>query len=172
MDTVLLLREYVKGSHAWLEATLGDPTPEEALWLPHGRATTIAANYAHLVCAEDYLVNTFGAGGVPLYATTMAGRTGLNALPPWGDWSEWARQLTIDLPVLRAYAHAVYARTDAFLAGLTVADLARAVDLSIVSYGQVPLPLFILTFVGGHAAMHTGEISCLKGLQGLRGYPT
>ena len=63
-------------------------------------------------------------------------------------------------------------RKRVFLAGLTTADLARTVDLAIVGYGQVPLPLFILTFVGGHAAMHTGEISCLKGLQGLRGYPT
>lgn len=171
MDTVTLLREYVKGSHAYLEGTLGDTMPEQIQWLPCGRASSIVANYAHLVCAEDHRVNTLAAGKAPLYATTMDGETGLNALPQVGDWSAWAQGLTADLPALRTYAQAVYANTDAFLAGLSGADLDRTVDLAALGYGAVPLSLFILTFVGGHTAQHTGEISCLKGLQGFRGYP-
>jgi hypothetical protein len=172
MDTVTLLREYVKGSHGYLEGTLGDTTPAQAQWPPQGKTSSVAANYAHLVCSEDYLVNSLAAGKAPLFATTMEEKTGLSELPQLGDWSAWARQLIVDLPALRVYAQAVYANTDAFLASLTPADLERTVDLSIFGYGAVPLPLFILTFVGGHAAMHAGEISCVKGLQGLRGYPS
>lgn len=172
MDTVTLLREYVKGSHGYLEGTLGDTTPEQAQSLPQGKANSIAANYAHLVCSEDYLVNGMVAGKAPIFATTMEGKTGLSALPPMGDWSAWARELTVDVAALRAYAQAVYQNTDDFLAGLRAEDLDRAVDVSSFGYGDVPLPLFILSFVGGHAGMHTGEISCLKGQQGLRGYPS
>ena len=172
MDTVTLLRRYVKGSRAALEGALGNATPEQALWPPPGRALSIAANYAHLVCSEDYLVNALAAGRAPLFATVMDGKTGLSELPQLGDWSEWARRLTVDLHTLRAYAQTVYANTDAFLAGLSPETLDSTVDLSILGGEPLSLPLFIMTFVGGHAAMHAGEISLLKGLQGPRGYPS
>ena len=43
MDTVTLLREYVKGSHAYLEGTLGDTLPEQARTCVNGiRSETVA----------------------------------------------------------------------------------------------------------------------------------
>lgn len=172
MDTITLLREFVKAEHDWLEATLGDATSVQCDWTPQGNANSVAANYAHLVTAEDFLINTLANGQPPLMATTMEGKTGISEPPTMGDWAEWARRVQVDLPAVRAYAQTVYANTDAFLSGLTEADLNRSVDLSMFNYGQMPLPLFILGFIGGHVAMHAGEISCIKGLQGLRDYPT
>lgn len=171
METIALLQAYVKGAHDWLEGTLGDATSAQIHYAPQGNAASVAANYAHLVTSEDFLVNSIANGKPPLMVTTMEGKTGLSELPPQDDWADWARRLQVDVPALRAYAQAVYANTDAFLVGLTAEDLGRNVDLSIFGYGHMPLPLFIAMFVAGHANMHAGEVSCLKGLQGLRGYP-
>jgi len=171
MDTRTLLQQYAKFAYDILEATLGEATADQARWTPEGNANSIAANYAHLVTGEDYFVNMMAQGKPLLMATTMEGKTGLSEPPPQGDWSQWARSVHIDVPALRAYGQAVFANTDTFLASLSDEDLNRTVDLTAFNFGQMPLPLFIIIFVGGHTNMHTGEISCLKGLQGMRGYP-
>ena len=78
------------------------------------------------------------------------------------------RDVRLDLPAARAYAQAVYAATDAYLAGLTAEDLDRDVDLFGMSQS---LGAALGNFVIGHCHDMMGEISCLKGLQGVRGYP-
>ncbi len=45
-------------------------------------------------------------------------------------------------------------------------------DLSGVGMGQVMLAWILSREVVAHADDITGEISCLKGLQGRKGYPT
>lgn len=172
MDTCTLLQQFVKGQHDWLEATLGEVTPDQVHWAAQGNASSVAANYGHLVWSEDILVNSVANGKPPLCSTTLDGKTGMSELPTMGTWGEWGRRVQVDVPTLRAYAQSVYANTDAFLAGLTEADLNRNVDLTAFGFGQIPLPLFIAGFVAAHTAMHAGEISCIKGLQGLRGYPS
>jgi hypothetical protein len=53
----------------------------------------------------------------------------------------------------------------------TPAALARPLDLSTVGLGQQSV-LFVLTALLANVSLHCGEISCLKGLQGLQeGYP-
>jgi hypothetical protein len=101
----------------------------------------------------------------------MEGKTGLSELPPRGDWSAWAKTLQVDLPALRAYQRAVFANTETIIEGLSDDDLNRVVDMTAGGFGQVPMPLFLLMFAGGHANMHAGETSALKGMQGLQGYP-
>ena len=79
--------------------------------------------------------------------------------------------MKIDLASLRSYAREVYAATDAYLVSLTDADLARAVDLSALGLGRMPVKQLVLLALLGNALTHCGEISCLKGLQGAKGYP-
>jgi len=43
-------------------------------------------------------------------------------------------------------------------------------DLSALGLGQQPVR-FVLNALVVNAAMHCGEVSCLKGIQGLKGYP-
>jgi hypothetical protein len=176
---VSLLREQLQVAVQLLEGTMEGVTPEQAHWLPAGTANPIGANYAHVVVSQDMLINSRLKGGTPLLAAAWAGRTGLSEFPPgpdparpgFPDWSKWARQVRIDLPALRAYAQAVYAATDAYLASLTDADLARSVDLAAVGLGQMPVKQLLLRGLLGNALTHCGEISCLKGLQGAKGYP-
>lgn len=49
--------------------------------------------------------------------------------------------------------------------------LAAPIDLSSIGLGQQPLGSPLMNILVLNAAAHTGEISVVKGLQGLRGYP-
>jgi hypothetical protein len=177
MDTVALLREQLKDAHALLEAVMEDVTPEAAHWIPPGTANPVGATYAHVVLTEDRIINGAIQRGTPLYDAAWAGKTGLSELMPirgeaWKDYANWTRRLQVDLPALRAYAAAVYDASDAYLATLSPADLDRPRDLSGVGMGKVTLAWILSREVVGHVDNITGEISCLKGLQGQKGYPS
>jgi hypothetical protein len=69
---------------------------------------------------------------------------------------------------MREYANAVYAATDEYLASISDADLDRVIDMGPA--GTYPMGR-LLTILMGNVAWHTGEIACVKGLQGAKGYP-
>ncbi len=171
MDVKTLVQEFVKSSHGIYQSTLAGLTQEQADRQPGGACHSIAADIAHLATAEDFLINGLGFGKQPLALSAMEGKTGLSELPPRGDWGAWAKTVQVDLSALRAYQQAVFANTEAIIEGLTDDDLNRVVDMTALNFGQVPMPLFLLMFAGAHTSMHTGEISALKGQQGLQGYP-
>jgi hypothetical protein len=176
MDAVSLLRDDLREAHALLEAVMEGVTPEAAHWIPPGRANPVGATYAHVVISEDRTINAILRHRRPLYDSTWAGRTGLNELMPaqgeeWHDYAAWTRRLRADLPAVREYAQAVYANTDEYLASLSPDDLDTAIDLSGTGSGQVTLGQILSRDVVGHTDNIAGEISCLKGLQGLQGYP-
>jgi hypothetical protein len=176
---VSLFREQLKAAHGLLEETVGDVTPEQAHWSPPGTANPLGANYAHVVVSEDATMNGLLKGGLPLFASTWAGKVGLSELPPmpnpnapgFPDWSEWGQRVKVDLAALRKYAQAVYAASDEYLASLTDDDLNRPVNLSALGLGESTVGYVLTNGVLGNAFSHSGEISCLKGLQGKRGYP-
>ncbi len=173
MNAIELYRDLLRSAHDFLEGTLADVTPAQLAWTPPGLAFGIGANYAHVVTSEDVAIQTLLRGKDLLAATDWSGRTGLSELPPLGpggDLRAWSARAVIDLPALRRYGQAVYAATDAHLAALTPDALDRPLDLSRFGLGQ-RTTLFVLTGLLANAAMHTGEISCLKGLQGAKGYP-
>jgi len=177
MDTVALLRDQLKDAHSLLEAVMADVTPEAAHWIPPGQANPVGATYAHVVLTEDRIINGAIQRGRPLYDGAWAGKTGLSELMPvhgeaWKDYANWTRRLKVDVPALRAYANAVYAASDAYLAALSPADLAVPKDLSGVGMGRVTLAWILSREVVGHVDNITGEISAVKGLQGQKGYPT
>ena len=71
----------------------------------------------------------------------------------------------------RKYAQAVYAASDDFLASLRGKDLDRPVDLSALGLGKSTMLFVIHNGILGNGFTHCGEIACLKGLQGKKGYP-
>lgn len=167
---VNLLRTQYKGAHDWLESTMAGVTNEIAHWRPGGKATLIAAQYVHHLTAEDYFFTVLLNKKAPLMTTQYAGKTGFSEPPPSGYWGDWACAVQVDLELLRPYAQAVYAATDAYLAALTDADLAQEQDLTGIGLGKMSLGAFLSTVLL-NCGNHCGEIACLKGLQGLMGYP-
>ncbi len=173
MTTIELYRNLLQAAHEFLERTVAGVTAEQATWDPPGKAFSIAANYAHVVGSEDLGVQRLLRGKELLATTTWAGKTGLSEIPPLGpggDLKAWSHGAKVDLPALQRYAQAVYAATDEHVASLTPDALSRPVDLSAVGVGQQSV-LFVLRALLTNASLHCGEISCLKGLQGLKGYP-
>ncbi|HSB42888.1 MAG TPA: DinB family protein [Methylomirabilota bacterium] len=173
MTAIDVYRSLLRTAHEALEGTLADVTPAQATWDPPGRAFSIAANYAHVIGSEDLAIQRLLRGADILATSAWAGRTGLSELPPLGpggDLKTWSRHAKVDLPALACYAQAVYAATDAYLAGAGPDALTRPLDLSKLGLGEQPAS-FILNALVANAAMHCGEISCLKGIQGQKGYP-
>ena len=167
---VALLRDYLRRAHEWMEGTLVDVTPDIAHSLPPGKPNPIGAQYAHVLTAEDMFVNVLICGGQGLMATTFAGKTGMSLPQPLSrEWDDWARQVRIDLPAIRTYAQALYASTDATLAAMTDADLERELDLTRIGMGTTTVGK-LLGNVLINTLQHCGEISCLKGLHGQKGY--
>lgn len=159
-----------ENAHGWLEGTVDTLTAEQASRLPPGRALPAGAHYAHILMTEDFLIGGALAGGAPLALSTWQDRTGISSPPPPGNWNDWARAMTIDLPTARQYAKAVYSATGAFLASVSDNDLDREVDLTAFGLG-VRTASYLLDNLILNAAAHCGEISCLKGLQDATGYP-
>jgi hypothetical protein len=170
MDAVTLLVQQAKSAHEWLEGTVGDVTPEQVHWAPEN-GVNLGAQYAHIVLGEDFLINHMVKGDAPMASTSWAGKTGLSEPMPQGPWSDWGKSVKIDMPALRAYGQAVFANTESYIASLTPEELDREIDLTSWGMGKVPLGVFISTIPIANTNCHCGEISLLKGLQGLKGYP-
>jgi hypothetical protein len=171
-----LVRSIVRGARQVLDGTMADVTQQQADYIPPGIANPLGATYAHVVCTEDLVVQGMFRQLAPLGASTWADRTGLSEPmptpgPEWANYQPWTRRVKIDLAQLRAYAQAVAEQTDAWIAGLSDAELDRTIDLSGVGLGQPTLGSAIGLLVANHIGTETGEIAVLKGIQCARGYP-
>jgi len=175
MSVASILRMQTQIAHQILEGTMADVTDSQMHWAPPGIANPLGATYAHVVCSEDAIVHGMLQGAPPLAATSWAGRTGLSEPMPMpgpdSDYRAWTRRVRVDLPTTRQYAQAVYAATDAYLGSLSEADLDAPLDLSSAGLGSQTLGSALAMLVLNHIGTETGEIACLKGLQGARGYP-
>lgn len=170
MNAIEVHREGVRWGYELLEMVVQDVTDEIAYARPPGTANPIAATYAHAITGLDSIPARLLQGKQPLYETTWEDRTGISE-PQQHQDSEWARRVRVDLDAARAYGQAAYEATDAYIAGLTDADLAREIDLTAFGLGVRTVSWCLTALVTGHLNNMAGEISVLKGIQGLPGYP-
>ena len=173
MDALDLLRFQAKQAYAWLEMTVSDVTEEQANWQPPGTANSIGATYAHVMISADEDFNIQLHSRTTLIASAWAGRVGLSELPPEGfgwHWQEWASRVRIDWSAFREYAREVQRCVEGYFDALSTAELERSVDMSEWGLGTWKgLDIYNLHGVN-HIYLHGGEIACLKGLQGGRGW--
>jgi len=172
-SAVGLLREQIQFAHFALEGTVEDVSAELATTSSPGKVRPIGSYYAHILIAEDIAVNAFLTGQAPLFASAWAERTGFDSPQPGdpGQWLAWSNQAVSDVVSSRDYAKAVYAATEAYLGRINDTDLAQTVDLSAVGFGERTVGWLLSVFVLTNCNWHTGEIACLKGTHGLKGYP-
>jgi hypothetical protein len=162
-----LLRWQFRLAHELLDAAVDGLTLEAVHRQPRGAAAPAGACYAQVVLCEDLTVNGALAGGTPLALSTRAGRTGLSELPPLvgsTEWGAWARRVRLDRAELRAYARAVYASTDAYLAALPDGALGPA---------RRETPACLLNALLMTLSMRRGEIAAQmdQGAHASRGSP-
>lgn len=156
----------MRALHGTLEAAIGDCPPEvRTRKLPDSTINSIGAIYAHTIFGEDGLLNGLVRGETPVYfAGGWAPKVGLD-MPQGSMEPDWA--VTLDIDLFRRYAAAVYQATDDYLAAVSDAELDRIVDPGFAS--PMTVRSFITDLLAWHVATHQGEISALKGVQGLNG---
>jgi hypothetical protein len=168
MNGIEILRaSYTFGWEAH-RGTLAEVTTEVANHKPLGEAGSIASAMAHVVLAEDMIVNGVLFGRPPLYESDWRGRTGVTENNPFNT-SEWRSSVNVDVEALAAYRQAVVSTTEAYLD--SEPDLEAVRDMSAVELGQPTVGWIIANLVVAHLNNITGEISALKGAHGLPGYP-
>jgi len=170
LDAVSLLKEQVKQAHGIVEGTLGDLTPDQAAWKPGGNANPMAGLFIHLIAGEDLFLKMM-TGQQPLAMGSYAGKTGASEPHPMGNYGEWAARVTVDLPQALDYMRAVFKSTEEYVDSLKPEDLDREIDLTSAGLGKMTLGGFISMTSVIHPSNHIGEISCMKGQQGGKGYP-
>ncbi len=170
MDSVALLRQQIQTAHEIVEGTVADLTPEQAHWKPGRRAMAAAPMLVHIASGEDLFLNMM-TGRQPLAMGAFAGKTGASEPHPMGAYGEWAERVKVDLPQFHEYVRAVFKNTEEYVAGLKPDDLDREMDLTSAGMGKMSLGAFITMTSVIHPSNHIGEVSCLKGIQGAKGYP-
>ena len=170
MEVRDLLRQQFQECNEWLDATMQKVTSQQAHWKPPRTANPLGATYAHILLTQDLVANVPIKGGASLSATTWANKVGISEPPPPDEvtaWAQWARLVQVDLDGLRAYGEAVRTSVDQVLMSLTDADLDRTTE---TPFGRLTVLFLVNRALIGHTHNHTGEIACLKGLQGAKGY--
>lgn len=171
---VTMLLEQLKDAHKWLEETMEGVTNEVAAFQPPGKANPIAGTYAHVVFSEDFFVSMLLQGKPALMDTSWKDKTGASEIQPseWvTEYPRWLREVKLDITKFRDYAKAVYAASEDYLSTLTDDDLFKEIDLSSFGMGARPAHTVWGGMIVNHARDIMGEISVLKGIQGLKGYP-
>ena len=145
-----------------------DDCDAEALTnVPDGNVGAISAIYAHLVRAEDRMIGTPAGRNTIWESGDWAAKTGLDM--PAEQTQEWAQSAPeYDLATFREYSQAVYAATDDYLTNVSDDDLDAEVETFA---GKVPAAKWVGTTSLWHVMSHQGEISAMKGVQGLKGLP-
>lgn len=169
-----LLLEQLKDAHKYMDQTMEGVTNEIASYVPPGKANPIAGTYAHLIMSEDFFVNSMIQHKQPLFATDFLDKTGASEIQPT-EWEtaypKWLKEVKVDIEKMNIYAQAVYTHTEEYLASLKDEDLTTDVDMSAFSMGSKSLGYILGMMVIMHTNNIMGEISVLKGIQGLKGYP-
>ncbi len=170
MDAREVVIAQFKLSHGLLQQIIAGLSPVALQHTLDGASIdTVASTFAHLVFAEDTLVNRLAFGGAVVFETGgWAGKTGTDMPSTPGQSHEWAATVALDLARFMPYAQAVFANTEEVLAKCSDAQLAQPVETPLgpnTAFGTISgIALY-------HTTHHSGEISALLGVQGLKGLP-
>lgn len=133
-------------------------------WQPGGTCNAIAKSHVHALTSIDFFVNMLAKGGGAMIWPEFATKMGLPANP----MGIWGFEGQVPLAMMKEYAEQVQASALEYVGGLSDADFDR--ELETQFFGKQPLA-FIIQIIGLHSAGHLGDMSAVKGMQGLKGLP-
>ena len=168
MQTLEFIRSSVVAVNGMVDTAMQDLTDEVVSWQPGGTANTIAQLLAHLVSGQDLLVNDklLVGGGTPLHDSGWAAKTGIPLERPL----IWQREVwRLNLPAFDEFRREVAASALRLVDAMTEAELDR--EASWIRGPERPVAMLWQTIFINHGLGHCGEISAIKGMQGLKGLP-
>jgi hypothetical protein len=162
MKNSTLLRLQLNEAFDWLDQVIADLTPEQYSWQPEGSANPISKLHAHTLSSADFWMNLMGLQK-PMLWMGVSQKLGLP-----GNFIEiWKTDTPIKLSDMQEYAKSL---REASLAIEVLDDVALERELVTPVFGKRDVG-FVLRLAGIQMAIHTGEISAAKGMQGLQGLP-
>ena len=165
MDAQEYIVRQIGAGRRLVDSALDSITPEQFNWAPPGTANRISATLIHMAWVEDHYVNAVLLGGPKLWESDHWAEQICVSVPPVREgWAE-ANSKYVEMGPVLAYLKAARAATDAYVAGITAADLDRQYDVRGTPWTAAD----VLAIVAVHPAQHAGEIAALKGIQGARG---
>lgn len=169
MITASLLQNSFKSTHGILLQTLADISEESLKTVPAGaNILPLQAILAHLVTADDGIVNGLIAKRGPITTPALLEGTGVPPAPGGRFDPEWGASINMNLPAFIEYAKKVFASTEEAIGSLTDAQLAAEMD---GPFGKRTVAAYAIDLGLYHLAGHSGEIAALKGIHGQKGLP-
>jgi hypothetical protein len=169
MQTLALIRSGIEAVNAMVDTAMQDLTDEVVNFQPGGTANTIAQLLAHMVTGQDFLANERlpVGGGTPLHESGWAAKTGIpvDRTLIWQQRDAWR----LNLPAFDDYRREVGACALHLIDSMSEAELDR--EAAWIRGPARPVGMLWQAIYINHGLGHCGEISAIKGMQGLKGLP-
>ena len=156
MNTIELLQYSLDTAFEVLGFVTADLTQEQIDWKPPGIASSIGSILSHLNTYLDFFLREVCIGL----------RYEILKSPP--PLEIVMKDVRVDLQDLHVRTKRISMLSKDWLSSLTPADLEVEFDSAI---GTINVGQMIEAYIIWHINVHCGEISCLKGCQGAKGYP-
>jgi hypothetical protein len=156
MNTVELVQYSLDFAFEVLGMVTADLTQEQADWQPPGKASSITANYSHIITYINWFLEKIL---IPCDDSPFQ-----KERPP----ETVLQDVQVELSDLHTRADELRKTYRAWLSSLTPADLDMVLKTSI---GPLNLGHTVEAYIIWHINAHCGEISAIKGCQGIQGYP-
>jgi uncharacterized damage-inducible protein DinB len=163
MKNATILRMHLEEAFTWLDQVVADLTPEQYTFQPEGTANSIAKLHAHTLTSADFWMNLM-ALQKPMIWQEESQKLGL----PSNMMEVWKTEAPINLGDMQAYSQRL--RDEGLPAVEALDDAALEREVMAPVFGKRDVG-FVIRLAGTQVALHTGEISAAKGLQGLQGLP-
>jgi hypothetical protein len=154
----------INDAHRMGDIAMEGLTPEVAHFEAGGTTNNIAQLMTHLTTGEDNALARLKGSDPILQSQGWYGRTGI----PEGPRAFWQKGWSLDLDAFSEYRELVKAAATDYFQNLDTSELSREVEWF---NGPRPASTIIQVIVLNHMLGHSGEISALKGVQGLKGLP-
>lgn len=165
MELMDLVRDEVAEGHRMLDGVMNEMAQEHVVWEPAGTANNIGQLLAHVVSGQDAAVNMALGGGQPLFDSGgWAAKTGI----PANRREIWQKGWSLNLDAFLQYKALVWENVEGYFGKAKPSDFDREVEW--VGRTQ-PAWWVVRQVVINHILLHSGEMSTLKGIQGLKGLP-
>lgn len=166
MELLEHLQTSVRTVNEMVDNAMQELTDEVVNFEPGGTSNTIAQLLAHMVSGQDVLINERLGGGRSLHETGWAEKTGIPMERPL-IWQRDAWKL--DLTGFDSYRKEIAQAAEKALSAMAPADLDREIEWVRGPSRSVAMMMQVI-FIN-HGLGHCGEISAIKGMQGLKGLP-
>lgn len=147
------------------DLALEDLVPEVAHFDAGGKTNTIAQLVAHMAMGEDNVFHRMLMGRSRIIETNdWAEKCGI---PPERG-AVWGKEWQLNIEPFREYRELVKKSASGYLETMDLADLEKEVE---GFNGPRQIHSLMHIAVINHMLGHAGEVSTLKGIQGLKGLP-